>query len=147
VTLSATCQESMTVYFNGVPQPPGQPQTPAMKDWKQTSYLTIPENTSVLAIECTAKRTSSEKGILASASTTPVVNSGNTWKCSSVAIPSWTILKDSTLPPVFADAQEIGRNGALPWGLREAISSDANWIWPVVSNKTTSTWAGCRITL
>ena len=63
MTLRATCNDTMKVFFDGYLQP----ETAAMGRWNETSYLNIPANTNVLAIEC--KNSEYQYGILASSLT------------------------------------------------------------------------------
>ena len=107
MTLNATCDNEMKVYFDGELQP----ETAAMNIWMETSQLSIPAGTRVLAIEC--KDTGAQEGILASTSTG--LKTGTSWRCSSSAIDGWT-RPDFVFPPdTFASANTLGNNGAQPW--------------------------------
>ena len=110
MTLYATCDDVMKVYFDGELQP----ETDAMKHWGQTSQLSIPAGTRVLAIEC--RNLGAQYGILASTSTG--LKTGTSWRCSSSAIDGWT-RPDFVFPPdTFASANTLGNNGVQPWGNR-----------------------------
>ena len=110
MTLHATCDDQMKVYFDGELQP----ETAAMKDWGAVSHLSIPAGTRVLAIEC--KDVGGVKGILASTSTG--LKTDSSWRCSSEVIEGWT-QPDFVFPPdTFPSANTLGNNGVAPWGVR-----------------------------
>ena len=107
VTLHATCDDHMKVYFDGELQP----ETDAMNTWEAVSQLTIPAGTRVLAIEC--KDVGQNKGILASTSTG--LKTDSSWRCSSTQIEGWT-QPDFVFPPdSFASANTLGNNTVSPW--------------------------------
>jgi len=139
VTLHATCDDHMKVYFDGELQP----ETDAMNTWEAVSQLTIPAGTRVLAIEC--KDVGQNKGILASTSTG--LKTDSSWRCSSTQIEGWT-QPDFVFPPdSFASANTLGNNTVSPWiqdhlSPRPDIQADAQWIWAAGS---AGPWAGCRI--
>ena len=134
MTLHATCDDVMKVYFDGVPQP----SDPAMANYKQSSELTIPGRTQVLAIECNNDKGGAE-GILASIDNGVVTD--ETWSCSRDPVDGWTRpgfqdTSGSFTPPVLQ-----GTNGAAPWGVIEGIKGRATWIRPKTSS---SRQAYCR---
>merc|ERR1712193_241743 len=94
--LYATCDDVMTVYFDGFQQP----ETDAMKHWEKTSQLRIPANTSVLAIQC--KNLGAQEGILASLSTGSKTD--NSWQCYKDLIDGWTLPNFIAPPNTFASA-------------------------------------------
>ena len=100
----------MKVWFDGALQR----KTAAMSDWKQTSILTIPELTRVLAIEC--RNNIDVEGILAS--TTSGLKTGSGWQCSSVYADGWNLPGFDDPHNNFADALTFGNNGHAPWGVR-----------------------------
>ena len=112
MTLHATCDDRMKVYFDGELQP----QTAAMKWWEAVSQLSIPAGTRVLAIECKDLHPGSARngyGILASTSTG--LKTGTAWRCSSEVIEGWT-QPDFVFPPdTFASAKILGNNTVSPW--------------------------------
>jgi len=137
MTLHATCDDQMKVYFDGELQP----ETDAMKHWERVSQLSIPAETRVLAIEC--KNVVGEAGILASTSTG--LKTDSSWRCSSEVIEGWTQPDFVIAPDTFATANTLGdntKNPFGPWGPRPDIQADAEWIWAAGS---TGAWAGCRI--
>ena len=83
MTLRATCNDTMKVFFDGYLQP----ETAAMGRWNETSYLNIPANTNVLAIKC--KNSEYQNGIPASSSTG--LKTDASWQCSSVYVDGWTL--------------------------------------------------------
>ena len=110
MTLRATCNDTMKVFFDGYLQP----ETAAMGRWNETSYLNIPANTNVLAIEC--KNSEYQYGILASSLTG--LKTDAYWQCSSVYVDGWTLPGFDPPPNTFADASSEGTNGVAPWGVR-----------------------------
>ena len=110
MTLRATCNDTMKVFFDGYLQS----ETAAMGRWNETSYLNIPANTNVLAIEC--KNSEYQYGILASSLTG--LKTDAYWQCSSVYVDGWTLPGFVAPPNTFADANSKGTNGAAPWGQR-----------------------------
>jgi len=120
--LSATCADVMKVWFDGALQR----KTAAMSDWKQTSILTIPELTRVVAIECRNK--GGVMGLIASTSTG--LKTDTSWQCSGVPVTNWTLPGFVSPPNTFANALNGGKNGVAPWRRRPQISKDAEWIWP-----------------
>ena len=107
MTLNATCDNEMKVYFDGELQP----ETAAMKNWGQTSQLSIPAGTRVLAIEC--KDVGGEGGILASTSTG--LKTDSSWRCSSEVIEGWTQPGFVFPPDTFASANTLGDNTVSHW--------------------------------
>jgi len=140
MTLHATCDDRMKVYFDGELQP----QTAAMKWWEAVSQLSIPAGTRVLAIEC--KDVGMGGGVLASTSTG--LKTDSSWRCSNEVIEGWT-QPDFVFPPdTFASAKTLGNNTVSPWiqdhlAPRPDILADAEWIWALDSS--VGSWAGCRI--
>jgi len=134
-TLRATCDDVMKVYFDGVLQS----ETAGMRNWPVTSYLNIPTNTRVLAIEC--KNLGAQEGILAS--TTTGLKTDASWLCSKIQVGGWTL--PNFVPTYdFAPANREGTNGVAPWGARPGILVQAEWIWPA---GTSTNEAYCRIEL
>jgi len=133
--LFATCDNTMKVYFDGKLQEVDE----AMTRWDDTSLLTIPAQTRVLAIEC--QDLGAQEGILAS--TEDGLVTGSTWQCSNQMVDGWT--QPGFVPPqgTFSQPTLLGSNGVDPWGVRPDILGNAEWIWPQGS----SDWAGCRIEL
>jgi len=139
MTLHATCDDRMKVYFDGELQP----ETDAMKWWEAVSQLSIPAGTRVLAIEC--KDVGMGGGVLASTSTG--LKTDSSWRCSNEVIEGWTQPGFVFPPDTFASANTLGNNTVSPWindnlGPRPDIQADAQWIWAAGS---TGAWAGCRI--
>ena len=100
----------MKVYFDGELQP----ETPEMGRWKNTSQLSIPAETRVVAIEC--KRVSGARGILAS--TTMGMKTGPSWQCASQPVENWIQPEFVPPPNVFSSPKILGNNGVDPWGVR-----------------------------
>ena len=133
MTLHATCDDVMKVYFDGVLQS----SDPAMANYRHSSKLTIPGGTQVLAIECYDE--GGAEGILAS--TDKGVVTDKTWSCSRDLVEGWTgpgfqDTSGSFIPPVVQ-----ATNGEAPWGFIEGIEGRANWIRPKTSS---SRQAYCR---
>ena len=102
----------MKVYLDGVLQK----QDAAMKVWKDTSTLTIPGGTKVLAIECDNLGNNPE-GILAS--TTGGLATDSSWQCSRRKVVGWTAVGFVDSYGSFAPAdQSRGTHGVKPWGVR-----------------------------
>ena len=123
MTLHANCDDEMKVYFDGVLQP----SDPAMASYKQSSKLTIPGRTQVLAIECLNSRDGPE-GILAS--TDKGVVTDETWSCSRDPVDGWTRPGFQDTSGSFTTPVLQGTNGAAPWGVIEGIEGRATWIRP-----------------
>jgi len=144
MTLHATCDDQMKVYFDGELQP----ETAAMKNYGQTSQLSIPAGTRVLAIECKdlhQGQAGNGYGILASTSTG--LKTGTAWRCSGTVIEGWTQPGFVFPPDTFPSANTLGNRSVSDWikwgnGPRPDILGDAEWIWTAGS---TGPWAGCRI--
>ena len=100
----------MKVWFDGALQR----KTAAMSDWKQTSILTIPELTRVVAIECRNK--GGVMGLIASTSTGLKTNAS--WQCSSGYHNKWQLPGFGPPPNTFGNASSLGPNGVAPWFLR-----------------------------
>ena len=109
--LFATCDNEMKVYFDGVLQP----ETAGMRDWTVTSYLNIPANTRVLAIEC--KNLRGGEGILAS--TTTGLKTDSSWLCSRIQVGGW-YLPNFVPTSDFDSPNREGTNSVAPWGGRLA---------------------------
>ena len=122
MTLHATCDNVMKVYFDGVLQP----ANPSMQDYHKSSQLTIPGGTQVLAIECLD--TGGEEGILASTEDGGVTD--ETWSCSRDPVEGWTGPGFQDPGGSFTKATLEGTNGLGPWGVIEGIEGQANWIRP-----------------
>ena len=108
MTLHATCDDQMKVYFDGELQP----ETDAMKSWLETSQLSVPAGTRVLAIEC--KDVGMGGGVLASTSTG--LKTDSSWRCSSEVIEGWTQPDFVIAPDTFATANTLGDNTKNPFG-------------------------------
>jgi hypothetical protein len=127
----------MKVYFDGVLQP----ETAGMGHWEHTSYLIIPANTRVLAIEC--KNLVAQEGILAS--TTTGLKTDSSWLCSKIQVGGWYLPNFNTTNEIdFASPNREGTNGVAPWGARPGILAQAEWIWPAGASTNE---AYCRIEL
>ena len=100
----------MKVWFDGALQR----KTAAMSDWKQTSILTIPELTRVVAIKCRNK--GGVMGLIASTSTG--LKTDTSWQCSGVPVTNWTLPGFVSPPNTFANALNGGKNGVRPWNFR-----------------------------
>ena len=100
----------MKVYFDGKLQEVDE----AMTRWEDTSLLTIPAQTRVLAIEC--QDLGLQEGILAS--TEDGLVTGSTWQCSNQMVDGWT--QPGFVPPqgTFSQPTLLGGNGVDPWGVR-----------------------------
>jgi len=137
MSLSATCDDVMTVYFDGE----ATHFTSSNWNWGATSFYSIPAGTKVLAISCL--NLGGAYGILASISTG--VSTSAHWSCSNTWIDGWT-RPDFGFPQnsyPFPNAKSLGHNGVGPWGTRPGIQIGATWIW----SQSGTSWAGCRINI
>jgi len=134
-SLRATCDNVMKVYFDGALQH----ETAGMRDWTVTSYLNIPANTRVLAIEC--KNLGAQEGILAS--TTTGLKTDSSWLCSRIQVGGW-YLPNFVPTSDFDSPNREGTNSVAPWGGRPGILVQAEWIWPAGASTNE---AYCRIEL
>ena len=135
MTLHATCDNVMKVYFDGVLQP----ADPSMQDYHKSSELTIAGGTQVLAIECLD--TGGEEGILAS--TDQGVVTDKTWSCSRDLVEGWTRPGFQDPSGSFREPKLKGTNGVRPWGAIKGIDKKAYWIRPQV-DKSAPRRAYCR---
>jgi len=135
-SLFTTCDDVMELFLDGVKYTDA-----AMKDVRQTSEVSFPLDTGVIAISC--KDTGGWEGILAS-TTTGIVTDGS-WKCSSVKEDYWEMSDFDDSAWNNADISR-GTNEASSWGLRANINNDAHWIWSE-GTPTKTTQAYCRKSL
>jgi len=135
-SLFATCDDRMEVFFDGVKYTDA-----AMSKWDNTSEVSIPPHTEVIAISC--RDTGHWEGIVAS-TTTGIVTDGS-WKCSSVKENNWMMSDFDDSAWNNADLSR-GTNGApkLHKGsVRPNITKNAYWIWST-SYASPTTEAYCR---
>jgi len=135
-SLFATCDDRMEVFFDGVKYTDA-----AMSKWDNTSEVSIPPHTEVIAISC--RDTGHWEGIVAS-TTTGIVTDGS-WKCSSVKENNWMMSDFDDSAWNNADLSR-GTNGApkLHKGsVRPNITNNAYWIWST-SYASPTTEAYCR---
>ena len=109
MTLRATCNDTMKVFFDGYLQP----ETAAMGRWNETSYLNIPANTNVLAIEC--KNSEYQYGILASSLTG--LKTDASWH-DSVPVFTLTVGPCLALTPHLTPSPMPTAKGPMVWGVR-----------------------------
>ena len=111
--LTATCDDTMTVYLDGTKVPEDE----QMSQWNQVSTVIIPSETVVLAIQC--HNTGGPEGIVSS--TDDGILTDASWKCSGEEQDGWTNpdFDDSAWEPA-AVLRESDVEGVAP---------DAQWIW------------------
>ena len=117
--MHATCDNQMKVYFDGKLQD----EDDAMLHWNETSELTIPAGTQVVAIECQDLGALGTRGtwgpgaILASAEG-GLLTSSLSWQCAEEPVAGWTMPGFMAPPDTFSTAKRLGANGVRPWGVR-----------------------------
>jgi len=131
-SLFTTCDDVMELFLDGVNYTDA-----AMKDVRQTSEVSFPLDTGVIAISC--KDTGGWEGILAS-TTTGIVTDGS-WKCSSVKEDNWMMSDFDDSAWKNADTSR-GTNVAHGHP-RPKIANNAYWIW-ATGYPTKTTEAYCR---
>ena len=119
-TLFATCDNEMSVFFDGVLQP----ETPGLKNWKHTNEFEIPSGTRVVGIKC--QNGYGDYGIIAQSAGTRHVYGlrtggerevDNSWRCSGKYVKGWAE-HDFKPTDAFKRPEIVGGNGMKPWGLR-----------------------------
>ena len=121
-TLFATCDNEMSVYFDGILQP----ETPGLDNWKRTNEFEIPSGTRVIGIKC--RNGYGDYGIIAHSVGNRHVygmrtggerEADNNWICSGKHIQGWA---QPDFKPTdfeaFKKPEIVGINGMKPWGLR-----------------------------
>lgn len=117
--MTATCDNKMKVYFDGVRQ---AAPSAGLNNWPQSTTFRLPAGTKVVGIEC--DDVGVVGGILASFSNGMVTD--DTWQCSSRFSPTWASF---SFEGNWPSAYTIGRHGMSPWNTIRRISSNAKWIW------------------
>merc|ERR1711962_1584226 len=122
-SLFTTCDNEMEVFLDGVKYMDAE-----MKEWKNTSKVSIPPHTDVIAIY--GKNTGGPEGIIASTST-GIVTDGS-WKCSSVKEDNWMM-------PNFDDS--AWNNADISRGTNIAPNMHKETFWPNITNDAYWIWA------
>lgn len=117
--MTATCDNNMKVYFDGVLQ---SAPTSQSNNWHQATTFAVPVGTQVVGIEC--EDLHAVGGILASFANGMVTD--DTWQCSCQASAGWAL---PSFGGSWSSAYEIGTNGVNPWNTITGISGSAKWIW------------------
>ena len=119
--MTATCDNAMVVYFDGVKQ---VAPVSELVSWTRSSTFAVSAGTQVVGIKCIDWH--AVGGILASFSTGEVTD--DSWQCSTEASTGWAS-PEFVPTPAWKQATVIGNNGVRPWGKRPGISESAKWIW------------------
>ena len=128
LVFNITVDNDYKLYFDGVEQY----NLSNHADWGTLDSVTLPRNTSVIAIEginfggVPAPSCGNPAGIIAS-STGGFLRTDSRWKCSATLFDSWSSVgfDDSK----WSAASVIGPHGIGPWHDIPGMSPGAFWIW------------------
>ena len=124
-TLSATCDNIMAVYVDGVQ---ATPNNAFESDWSKSSDYPLHACNSLVAISC--EDFGVKGGILAS--TTTGVKTDTTWRCTDQLEAGWETVGFTETAGVWGTPGTYGVNAASPspWNVFLAsINPSAEWIW------------------
>ena len=122
-TLSATCDNNMAVYIDGVR---ATPRNGEEDNWKSSSDYSLNACNSLIAISC--EETGGAAGILAS--TTTGVLTDTTWRCTDLLETGWDTVGFTETAGVWGTPDAHGRNGVARGGAKFTdINLSSKWIW------------------
>ena len=127
----------MEVYLDGVQKRDGH-----LGYWGSVSEFQTSKGLRVIALKCFDEG-GGWYGILASLKNEEgetILLTDTNWKCSSVHEEGWEHPEFKDSSGNWQSASKIRDHGNGPWGFRDGISHDADWIWAVGSGST----AYCR---
>ena len=96
-----------------------------MNIWEETTKLTIPVGTQVVAIECL--NNGGAGGFLASIEGHVDHVTNASWLCSDKEVEGWTMPGFQDTKGAFSSARVLGTNGIAPWGVRYALQKKINF--------------------
>ena len=135
--LTATCDDSMRVWIDGVEQ---THNTNGVHAWSTPTRYEYSRCAKVIAIQC-IDVADAAIGLLASTST-GVLTDG-TWKCSGSYESGWETVSFNDAP--WGGATVHGPNPTYPWSAVAGIPAAANWIGFLSKYNTSPTGTGPSI--